>query len=331
MRLLTQSQIRCYRGCGRRHLYQYTQLVRPVAVPEAYRIGTLWHKCRAAWWSAAVGKRLAAGLEMLQSLALEDSDPYMFAKLGAMLVGYDRRWSDDLDLNYDVLGVEQSFETVLSNPVTDHESRTWRFGGQLDAIVRERSTGRILVVEEKTASGDLSPESPYWRRLEIDPQVSAYYSGAASLGHGEISGCLYYVTVKPKLQPKKATPEESRKFTQNGKLYATQRMEDETPQEFRERCLLDIAEKPEHYFQRVEVTRLEADIKESTLDIWHTAKAIRASERTGIWLRNPDACISLYGSACPYLAVCTRRASLGDPALYRKATTEHEELVTDGS
>ena len=89
-----------------------------------------------------------------------------------------------------------------------------------------------------------------------------------------------------------------------------------------------VGEAPEKYFHHVPVAKLDSDIVEAKADLWQTARAIRESERSDTWTRNPDSCVSLYGSVCPFLPVCTRRASLGDSTLYRKAEVAHEELKT---
>jgi hypothetical protein len=97
-----------------------------------------------------------------------------------MLRGYDARWLEDTVL-YDVLAVEEEFSTPLVNPETGSASRTWTLGGKVDAIVREKATGRVLLVEHKTTSEAIGPGSEYWRRLRIDAQVSIYFDGAAAI------------------------------------------------------------------------------------------------------------------------------------------------------
>lgn len=51
-------------------------------------------------------------------------------------------------------------------------TRSWWFAGEIDMIVRERSTGLVWIVEHKTTDGgDLQG---YCRRLHLDPQVRGY-------------------------------------------------------------------------------------------------------------------------------------------------------------
>jgi hypothetical protein len=248
------------------------------------------------------------------------ADPFELARAEAMLRGYDARWGDE---QYETLAVEVEFFTSLRNPETGAASRTWRLGGKIDAIVRDES-GRVLIVEHKTAAAEIGPGSEYWKRLRLDGQVSIYYEGARSLGF-DVEGCLYDVLAKPALRPYKATPPESRKYTKDGRLYATQRDRDETPEEYRARLIDAIAEDPTGYYQRGEVVRLESEMADALHDVWQLAKQIRESELAKRYPRNPDSCAS-YGRTCPYFAACCGEASLDDSSLFRRSEAAHAEL-----
>ncbi len=189
------------------------------------------------------------------------------------------------------------------------------------------------MVEHKTSSEDIRPGSEYWRRLRMDGQVSVYYEGATSLGY-TVGGCLYDVIGKPGIRPLSATPMEKRKYTKPTKaepvsrLYAGQREHDETPEEFRDRLLIAVAEDPEGYYQRGEVVRLEAEREEALFDIWQIGQQIREASLAKRAPRNPDACKN-YGRTCPFFDVCTGQASLDDPKLFRISEGAHPELVAD--
>ncbi len=135
---------------------------------------------------------------------------------------------------------------------------------------------------------------------------------------------MYDVVRKPALRPLKATPLESRKYTGKGFLYANQRLNDETPEEYRLRLREDINERPDRYFARGEIVRLEADVHEHAYDMWQQARMMKESELAGFSPRNPDACQQFGG--CCFLPVCCGEASIDDDALYRTATHAHEEL-----
>jgi hypothetical protein len=148
--------------------------------------------------------------------------------------------------------------------------------------------------------------------------------GARSLGYQPV-GVIYDVLRKPALRPKTATPVESRKYTKDGVLYATQRDTDESPAEFEQRILLDIAEKPESYFVRGEVMRLESDEAEAAADCWQIARMVREAEVMGRAPRNADACMQ-WSCPCDYFGVCTHADSLDNADKFRRAEDPHEEL-----
>lgn len=255
--------------------------------------------------------------------ATSTADPFDLARAEIMLAGYDARWSSDMD-RYEVLAVETEFSAPLVNPETDAPSRTWTLGGKLDVVVRDLAEKRLLVVEHKTASGDVGPGSDYLKRLRLDGQISVYYAGAEALGY-PVQACLYDVLVKPALRPLKATPREARRYTAKGALYANQRDQDETPEAFRERVALAVSEAPNDYFLRTEVVRLEAEMRDSMADVWQLGRALRENQLAARFPRNPDACVR-YGRTCEFFQVCTGEASLEDPSLYRRSEHVHPEL-----
>lgn len=339
--VLTQSAVRAFRKCQRLYSYSYHQLYRPLRVGEALEYGTLWHQLRETWWLGGI-EAATHRLETMKAVKVAQTignggdpwDPYLEARLVVMLKGYHARWghlvhpsTTPFHAQFQVLGVESQFDIPMVNPRTGKKSTLYQLQGAIDAVIRDRTDGRIWVVEEKTAKGPLELDSPYWKRLEIDPQISLYFSAVEALFQEKPAGIIYMVNVKPQLQPKMATPEASRRYTAKGLLDARQRLEDESPQDFAVRLAEAVAEDPERYYHLVRIAKLESDITESQADIWDSAKAIREAEKSGTWLRNPDSCIHPYGGSCPFLPVCAHRGQLTDLTLYRKATTAHEELV----
>jgi hypothetical protein len=158
----------------------------------------------------------------------------------------------------------------------------------------------------------------------MDGQVSVYFTGAAALGH-PVDACLYDVLKRPALRPYKATPPEDRKYTKDGALYKTQRLVDETPEEYRARCMEAIAAAPGEYFVRGEVVRLDGEVADAITDIWQLGRTLQENKIAGRFPRNPDAC-SRFGRLCPFFAPCTGEASLDDPTLFRKLDDVHPEL-----
>lgn len=316
LRNLSHSRLKAVRQCQRLHLYEYELGYQPLTADEVLRFGSLFHRGLEAWWKARKEMRDDPLAEGLAAMAGE-ADPFDRVRAEELLRAYDLRWADQ---PYEVLAVEQRFETSLVNPATGAASKTWQLVGVLDVVVRDLRDERVLVMEHKTSGEDISPGAKYWQRLRMDGQVSVYFEGGRALGY-DVSAVLYDVIAKPGIRPLKATPLESRKYKKDGELYANQRASDETPDEFRVRLVEDIAKDPNAYFGRAEVVRLEHELDEARFDIWQLGQQIRESERLNRAPRNPDAC-ERYGRVCPFFDVCTGQASLEDPARFRRTTQQ---------
>lgn len=251
------------------------------------------------------------------------ADPFDLARAEVMLRGYDARWGGD---TYEVIAVEREFRAPLVNPDTGAASRTFTLGGKLDVLVREiGGRGRNLVIEHKTTSEDACAGSDYIKRLRLDAQVSIYFDGAASVFDGDVDGCIYDVLVKPGIRPHSATPAESRKYTKDGRLYANQRENDETPAEFRARLIERVTASPDDHYVRAEVVRLDGELDDARRDAWELGREMRESELAGRFPRNPDACVR-YGRTCEFFGVCTGEARIDNPAEFTKQERAHAEL-----
>jgi hypothetical protein len=339
--LLTTSRLRAARACQRLHQIQYTLGYRPVTEDDLLRFGSLIHNGQEAWWTAKQDGRepLEPALEALQV----EADPFDKARAEAMMTGYHFRW---VDQPYRVLGVEVQFETELRNPATGASSRTWRLAGKVDALVEDLNDHRVLLVEHKSSSEDVSAGSDYWKRLRMDTQVSIYFEGARAALGLDVSGCIYDVLSKPAQRPSevplldedgvkivldasgaRVRTKDGKKWRQTGdtELGYVLQTRPETPGEFKKRLMEVLAENPERYFNRGEVVRLQSDMEEAAFDHWQLGQQLREAQVAGRFPRNPDSCIR-YGRTCPYFDVCSGTASLDDPTRFRRLANIHPEL-----
>lgn len=330
LNVLSNSAIACYRACPRQFRHRYISRRRPRRSSEALRFGSFFHAGLNAWWGehGDASDKFSAAVYAMRERAEkrpEDADPFELVKAEELIRGYTARWSDDI---YETIAVEKVFDAPIVNPETGAPSRTYRVQGAIDAIATRKTDGRVVHIEHKTTSSDITPGSDYWRKVSaLDPQVSTYQSALKSLGYDEIE-TLYDVVRKVTIKPYKATPEESRRYTKAGKLDARQHEHDETPEEFRLRVRAAIAEAPERYFARGPIVRLESDEREHAGDTWQTAAMIRMSENSGHFPRNPGAC-ERFHRLCEYFDVCSGNASIDDDRLFRTAEHAHEELVKE--
>jgi hypothetical protein len=293
-------------------------LVRPLETSYAMNFGTLVHLALESWWKAPTGKLIAA----FAAIAAGESDEYERIKAEELIRGYHARWhSEGWTAVPGTLGepmVEYEFAVTLTHPATGEEFPA-KLGGKLDALATR--DGKIYVVEHKTSSEDISPGSAYWQRLTLDSQVSTYLKAAKDLGY-DVAGVLYDVLLRPSMDAKKATPEDKRKYTKTGALYANQREHDESPDEYRTRLREDIAANPDSYYQRGTVVRTESEEREAAFDLWAWAEAAISGGRAP---RNTEACKTVYGT-CPYIGVCTGVDSLDNVLKFRRSERANEEL-----
>ena len=320
--LLTNSRLRAYRECARKHHLMYDEGWRPARDSEALAVGSAVHVALAAWWSMppdvqGLPAALAAVKNQLQ-------DEYAEQSVRALVEGYDARWGRDREL-YETLLVERIFEGPLVNPATGAPSRTWTTAGKVDAVVRRLSDGKVLLVEHKTTSDEIAdPTALYWEKLAMDSQVSHYYLGAEQAGHAP-EGCLYDVIHKPLLRPKFATPHDKRRYTKTGALHADQRDVDETPEQYGERVRQEVESAPARHYRRREVPRTEADLLDYLYEAWQYGKQIREAELAGRHPKNPEAC-HRYGT-CPFWEHCAHGLRLEDhPSRFVRLDDVHPEL-----
>jgi len=306
MSVITTSSVRAYRTCARLYKLRYVDLYTLAKSPDALRFGSLVHLGLNGWWS---GDSMDVILRVLESNAI---DEFESVKSQEMLRGYDLRWRDSLDLS-EVESVEKKFSVRIINPATGYAMRKVRLHGMVDVRCKKK------VVEHKTSAVDISPGSPYWRKLALDTQVSNYL-----IAEG-VSECMYDVLGKPKVKPFKATPEECRKYKADGSLYKSQHESDELPEDYRARLRDHISENPDKYYQRGTIIRLDAELAAARVDLYQQAKIIKESSLTGYYPRNSDSCM-MYGKECEFFDACTGIGDPGTDSRFIKKEVQHEEL-----
>lgn len=331
IRLLTNSMRSKFAACHRAYKMAYVDLKRPVATSEALSFGTAMHSLLEHYW-----KREGFG-------PIDTGDRFRDVTLRELFDGYVRRWLDEDLERYDNIGAEVYFEAPLMNPETGGISKTWKLAGKIDAVARERSTGKVVIIEHKTTSSDIGPGSDYWKKIPIDGQVSGYYVGAQAVGL-EAQDCVYDVIRKPSIRPSSTVPvldddglkivvdevtgERIMKKDGTPRQSAGEGMKmltrEELPDEYALRLRDDICARPDYYFQRLNVARSTDDLAEYLFDMWAVSREIADAERLGRFSRNPNAC-SMYGT-CEYFDVCTGCASIDDVTLFRTAERPNEEL-----
>lgn len=297
---------------------------------------------------------LRAGIEVLNPV-LTDSDPskqIIAAKCLGLMNGYDARWRE---APYKIDGVEAFLTSDLYNPETNRKSRSFISAGKLDLRVTDVRDGRKLVVDHKSTSMDISdPAGAYWSQLVVEGQVS-HYMLLEWLNGNKVDGALWDVMKKPGISPKAVAKADAKVVRENGVYFdyklnesdieAFEKDQRETPMMYAARLAHDCTiERPEHYFQRRPVQRLQAEILEYASEQWSHGQDILheidkhkkecGGDRTILpkrsWQRNSGACYN-YSSPCKYLGLCSGHDSL-ETGNWTKKEWVHNELpvLNDG-
>jgi len=340
---ITNSRRGAFMTCPRKHQFAYEIAIRPTSDAPALRIGSCVHDAldirkRGATMTQAIAEALANYVQD------DFDDP---ERIAAMLTGYEWRWPDGA---FKVLATERVMTMPLINPSTGHASFNFTVAMKVDAII-ELQDARVAVMEHKTCSEDLSPESDYWKRLRIDAQISTYMLGARHNGF-DVQTVVYDVLRKPLLRPSQIPllDGEGRKIVLDARLQRVVKANNEPrqsadkekgyvlqtrveePHEYHDRLMTDIYANPDWYYSRREIPRIKSDLEEAQLDLWNVAKMIRESELNNWHPRNDAACKS-FGCTCPYFKLCTNGFSIEDfkqtgvvPEYYEVVQDVHPEL-----
>ena len=305
---LTATRLATLRRCPRQHYFRYELGLSRIRTGDALRLGSAFHRGL---------ERHNQGLDDELSIADAVSgyanvpqwaDPVdwevEYETVRHLLAGHFWRYPRNSENDLRIVEVERSFELPLINPETGASSRTFVLAGKIDAIV-QLPDGRFAVLEYKTVGEDIGAESDYWRRLRCDPQISQYVLAARFLGY-DVSTVIYDVTRKPTIRPRKG----------------------ESPQQYGDRLNTDIGDRPDYYFARREVPRLDDELAEFQVELWQQAKQLLDSRRHGRWFRNVNRMTCSY---CDFADIClnsVRVAPGSAPTGFQFLSDVHPELFT---
>lgn len=348
--ILTNSRASAFKECPRKHFWLYEAGIRPIKTEPPLRFGSQFHLGLETYAKTGdLSKAIGAAIERYsfypQWIQTED-DQNAFnderTVLVELLAGHINFWSE-----YDPIQIikpESTFYVPIVNPDTGKESRLFQSAGQRDAIGTWR--GKLKLIEYKTTSADLSPESVYWQRLLIDPQIS-HYNLATLQENIPIDGVLYDVSRKPlaalsrrlniplldpdglkiliwklsgeRVKNKDGSPAQRCPSGQTESVDVKSRLE--TIEEHGARIREDIQTRPDWYFQRREIARSTAEIQDYQRELWQIAHSINFARKNKIWYKNGNICFRYYSTRpCPYWDACT----LGIDLLELSAGRLHE-------
>ena len=270
--LITASRMNCLLDCPRKHYWRYEVGLKRDTDAAALRFGSAWHDAMEARWQ---GMPYADALD--RALGKERQlDEAMVATLSGLLAGYYQRWSED---PVKELHPEVEFRHPLRG------SRAFDCAGKIDGLGVLKD-GRLVLVEHKTTSADISPDSDYWLRLRANPQVMQYVLAARALGW-DVSEVIYDVTRKPSIRLRT----------------------NESCEDFSQRLAEDTQARADFYFARREVPILESDLEEFQIQRLELARLILNFRTSARKARSPEQAwprhlTETHCRSCDYASFC---------------------------
>lgn len=347
--IMTASRMMTFLQCQRKHFWQYEIGLRKInedALP--LRFGSAWARAMEARWN---GRSYEDALAAACPVGI-DLDNYAMATISALLAAY-----------YEVYGSSESegkikpevqFKSDLGNGFTaegkidglgelNNENQYPDTTDCSDGDERKANAShysahhdsyRSAIIESKTTSDSVAPDSDYWLRCTFNLQVNQYIVEARKLGH-DVDVAFYDVTRKPGIKPKEIDDldEQKRKivedangvrqFTKDGSARQTGdkakgwtvKSHVETPDEFCDRLYKDALARPDFYFARREMPVIEQNLQSFKYQrqmISETIGFLRKAEcpptrDVDAWPRNVSEHTCDF---CPYKSFCLQGLSV---------------------
>jgi hypothetical protein len=221
--------------------------------------------------------------------------------------------------------LEKFFQGPIVNPETGAASRSFVLSGKLDGIVKIGN--EYFVLEHKTAS---LLDSDYLERLWTDFQITLYaYYVEQTLGI-PITGILYNVLVKAKLQQSAGETEEEFEArraellakSKTGKSSAKRRTP-ESNEEFQARLAEKYADPAMFHREKLYLSRDRFEILRA--ELWELTQAFLDARRRGVFYQNTSHCFQ-YQRPCPYFALCRSNGNPNVLENFYQRVEPHEEL-----
>jgi len=321
----TYSMWNQFRNCRKAAELRYLQHLVPLERDRHLHFGSLIHECLELWHGQRDLARVLDLIDRRCTARAQDEDQKRDWHLAtAMMRAYAERYAEE---EFEVFALEQVFEGPIVNPATGAASRSFRLAGKVDGIVR---TGEeYFILEHKTAS---QIDSDYLERLWTDFQITLYAHYVEQTLGIPITGILYNVLVKARLQQSRGETEEEFEArradllakSKTGRTTARRR-EPESDQDFQRRLAEKYADPAMFHRERLYLSREQFDILRA--ELWELTQAFLDARRRGVFYQNTSFCFN-YQRPCPYFALCR---SNGNPNVienfYQRAEPNEELRV----
>ncbi|HZV05601.1 MAG TPA: PD-(D/E)XK nuclease family protein [Gemmataceae bacterium] len=319
----TYSMWSLFRNCRKAVDWRYLQQLVPLQRDRNLHFGSLIHECLQSWHAQ---RDLPEVLDLIDRLCMnrtQDEDQRRDWHLAtAMMKGYAARYPAE---EFEVIALEKAFEGPIVNPSTGAASRSFKLAGKVDGILR--IGGGFFILEHKTAS---QVDADYLEKLWTDFQITIYAHYVEQTMGIPITGIIYNVLVKAKLQQSKGETEEEFQTrraellakSKTGKTTAKRKLP-ESDEEFQQRLAEKYAEPEMFHREMLYLSRDRFDILRS--ELWELTQAFLDARRRGVFYQNTAFCFN-YQRPCPYFALCRSNGNPNVIENFYQRVPPNEEL-----
>lgn len=334
---LTHSRMVSFKTCRKRHFWEYEKGFRKEVDAKALRIGSAGHEALDRFKQGLLLPDALSAVRVAYAHRPEGVEEYDWdverETVECLVVGYSWRWGKS---QIRTAASERSFALPILNPATRAATPLFEFAGKIDGLV-ELEDGRKAVLEHKFVSDAIDADSDFWRYYQLDTQVTGYVLAARQLGF-EVESVLVDAIRKPTIRPEqipildedgkkivldeagnrvfnapktKAEKEAGRgapRQTGDKKAGFMLQTRLQTSIEWGEKLLADIGARPEWYYARHEIARLDDDIRSLTQELWDIQRTLREAQLAKRWYKSASQHTCPF---CPYFGLCS---SQFDPA-----------------
>jgi hypothetical protein len=290
-----------FRNCRKATELRHLQHLVPVERDRNLHFGSIAHECLQTWHQRRDLAEVLAVIDRLCSGRIQEENQRRDWHLAtAMMKAYAARYATE---GFEVIGLEQNFEGPIVNPATGAASRSFTLAGKVDGIVRVGREHYIL--EHKTAA---QVDGDYLEKLWTDFQITIYAHYIEQTLALPITGILYNVLVKAKLQQCKGETEEEFQ-TRRAELLAksktgkttAKRKQPESDEEFQARLAEKYADPAMFHREMLYLSRDRFEILRS--ELWELTQAFLDARRRGVFYQNTAFCFN-YQRPCAYFPLC---------------------------
>ena len=319
----TYSMWSLFRNCRKAVELRYLQQLVPLERDRNLHFGSIIHECLQAWHQRRDLDEVLTLIDRLCPERLRDENQRRDWHLAAaMMKAYARRYDSD---DFEIIALEKKFEGPIINPATGAASRSFVLAGKVDGIVRIGAD--YFILEHKTA-GQL--DGDYLEKLWTDFQITIYAYYIEQTVGIPITGILYNVLVKAKLQQGKGETEEEYQArraellakSKTGKTTAKRKLP-ESDDEFQLRLAEKYADPEMFHREMLYLSRDRFDVLRS--ELWELTQAFLDARRRGVFYQNTAFCFN-YQRPCAYFPLCRSNANPNVIENFYQRVAPNEEL-----